>query len=122
VFSNSVSDSLKVLKFKEYNFGRRPSEGGDSGSWSGPRLRRGVQLSEEREGSGGSGPRLRRGVRRREEGYHLYPGESLQGPSRITIQNKHFTEGRTVSLTPIYNVAQGGTSIAIFLTLLSLER
>jgi hypothetical protein len=37
-------------------------------------------------------------VRRREEGYHLYPGESLEGPSRITIQNKQFTEGRTIRL------------------------
>jgi hypothetical protein len=49
--------------------------------------------------AGASSRRLRRGVRRREEGYHLYPGESLQGPSRILIQNKQFTEGRQYAHT-----------------------
>jgi hypothetical protein len=34
-------------------------------------------------------------VREREEGYHLYPGESLDGPSRILIQNKQFQEGNS---------------------------
>ena len=55
--------------------------------------RRGSECGGSGGGAPGAAPRLRRGLRRREEGYHLYPGESLQGPSRILIQNKQFTEG-----------------------------
>ena len=46
-------------------------------------------------------PRRRRGHvvgggarARNNPSYHLYPGETLDGPRRILVENKHFTEGQ----------------------------
>lgn len=49
----------------------------------------GYNFQEGRREESHKYPSVRRG-----NGYHLYPGESLQGPSRISIQNKLFSEGR----------------------------